>query len=176
VRLPLAALRGPAEALPRTTVRQRVYLEGGGYTDRPAGDFVFHPAHDHVHFEDFVLYELVVLEGAATAPVASSKVTFCILDYGPVTPPPPGAPSARVYGACGPAGGIAEAVQGLSVGWGDYYDPSTPGQELDATGLPDGLYTLRTTADPLNRLAESDEADNASDVRIRLTGGRLGTP
>jgi hypothetical protein len=175
LRLPLAPARGAAEDLPRTAVRQRVYLEGGGYTDRPAGDFVFHPAHDHVHFEEFALYELVALEGAA-ATVASSKVTFCILDYGLAATPPPGAPRQPVYGPCGPAGGIAESVQGLSVGWGDYYDPATPGQELDTTGLPDGLYALRITADPQSRLVESDEGDNTSEVRIRLVGGRLETP
>jgi hypothetical protein len=176
LRLPLAPARGFAEALPRTAVRQRIYLEGGGHLDRPAGDFVFHPAHDHVHFEDFALYELVALDGAPAAPVSASKVTFCILDYAPAAAPPPGAPRAAVYGACGPAGGIADAVQGLSVGWGDYYDWLTPGQELDVTGLPDGLYALRTTADPLDRLTESDERDNASETRLRLAGGSLAPP
>jgi hypothetical protein len=177
LQLPLASVRAAVgESLPRTAVRQRVYVEGGGYTERLAGAFVFHPTHDHVHFEDFALYELVALAGPARAAVASSKVTFCILDYGPVWPPPPGAPSAPVYGPCGPATGIADAVQGLSVGWGDYYDQTTPGQELDATGLPDGLYALRITADPLNRLVESDETDNASEVRVRLSGGGLAAP
>jgi hypothetical protein len=176
VRLPLASLRGRTEDLPRTAVRQRIYLEGGGFQERPAGDFVFHAAHDHVHFEDFVLYELIKVAEGSASPLPSSKVTFCVLDYAPAVPAVSGAPARPVYGPCAPAGGIADSVQGLSVGWGDYYDSTTPGQELDVTALPDGLYALRTTADPANRLLESDEADNVSEVRVRLAEGALAPP
>jgi 3-mercaptopyruvate sulfurtransferase SseA len=31
---------------------------GGGVTESPVGTFVFHPAHDHWHFEHFAAYEL----------------------------------------------------------------------------------------------------------------------
>src|SRR5258706_493087 len=33
-------------------VYQRVYLSNGGFYDRLAGTFVWHPEHNHFHFED----------------------------------------------------------------------------------------------------------------------------
>jgi hypothetical protein len=50
-----------------TRVYQRIYDEpspppncaaGGTYVEHLAGEFVFHPAHNHWHFEDFADYEL----------------------------------------------------------------------------------------------------------------------
>jgi hypothetical protein len=175
LRLPLLSLRAALDALARAAARQRVYLEGGGYRERPAGDFVFHPTHEHVHFEDFALYDLVRLDGPDGRAV-TSKVTFCIVDAAVADLSLPGAPPGPAYTTCGTAPGIADVVQGISVGWGDFYDYNTPGQELDVTGLPDGLYALRITADPLARLEESDRADNTSQLRLRLTAGALTPP
>ena len=175
LRVPLLALATALDAPIRNAVRQRVYLEGGGHRERPAGEFAFHPEHDHVHFEEFALYELVSLERAGTRAV-TAKATFCIVDAAVADLSLPGAPPGPVYTVCGTAHGIANVVQGISVGWGDFYDFNTPGQELDVTGLPDGLYALRITADPLNRLEESDDSDNASELRLRLAGGTLAAP
>jgi hypothetical protein len=175
LRLPLLPLRATLDAPVRAAARQRVYLEGGGHRERSVGDFVFHATHEHVHFEEFALYELVRIDGPAT-PAVTSKVTFCIVDAAVADLSLPGAPPGPTYTACGTARGIADVVQGISVGWGDFYDYNTPGQELDVTGLPDGLYALRITADPLARLEESDRADNTSELRLRLTAGTLIPP
>src|SRR5262245_59162912 len=39
-------------------VFQRVYMEGGGHQDYPAGTFIYHPDHQHFHFQEYALYAL----------------------------------------------------------------------------------------------------------------------
>jgi hypothetical protein len=34
-------------------VDQRVYCSNGSYYDRPAGSAAYHPAHNHIHFNDY---------------------------------------------------------------------------------------------------------------------------
>src|SRR4051812_14282041 len=50
-------LRG-ASATGRTMVTQRIPDDAGEVTEFPVGEFVFHPAHQHWHFEHFADYEL----------------------------------------------------------------------------------------------------------------------
>src|SRR5437867_9214145 len=54
------------------------------YAETKVGTFVFHPAHNHWHFEDFALYELrdVAADGSIGANVitSSSKISFCMTD------------------------------------------------------------------------------------------------
>src|SRR5688572_7758473 len=64
----------------RQKVYQRVFLEGGGAQDQPVGDFVYHPEHDHVHFEGYALYELQPVEAPGGSLRTGSKVTFCVMD------------------------------------------------------------------------------------------------
>src|ERR1041385_9185045 len=49
------------------------------------GSFVFHPEHNHWHFEDFARYELhdVAPDGSigSTVLASSEKVSFCLTDY-----------------------------------------------------------------------------------------------
>ena len=84
-----------------------------------------------------------------------------------IASPPPHSPTRGVYGGCG------REVQGISAGWGDTYSSSTPGQELDIRGVPDGRYAIRSTADPENRLLETNDTNNRSIVYIQLTGNRI---
>ena len=42
----------------QTVVYQRVYDTAGQVTESPVGTFVFHPEHNHWHFEHFADYEL----------------------------------------------------------------------------------------------------------------------
>ena len=74
----------------------------------------------------------------------------------------PGAPQSAVYTTCNPT------VQGLSVGWGDRYGPTLPGQAIDITGDPEGDYDLRIHSDPGERLVETDETDNVSCIRLHI--------
>lgn len=77
------------------------------------------------------------------------------------------APARRAYFNCG------GRLQGLSVGWVDTYGQHPPGQWLEATGLPDGLYALRSVADYEGRVLEAVEDNNAAVVYFRLVGSRL---
>jgi hypothetical protein len=151
----------------RQRVYQRVFLEGGGAQDQPVGDFVYHPEHDHIHFEGYALYELQPVDAPGGSLRTGSKVTFCVMDTTRIDTRLPGAPKKAVYTVCG------SQVQGMSVGWGDKYGYHLAGQEIDVTGLPDGVYALRITVDPQNRLAETSDADNVSSVDVRLAGGTV---
>jgi Lysyl oxidase len=142
-------------------VYQRVFLDNGGYYDRLAGNFVYHPEHGHFHFENFARYSLEPIDVSGTPP-PSSKITFCVMDTTKVDATLPGAPRKAVYNVCG------DQIQGMSVGWGDTYGATLPGQSIDVTGLPAGTYRLVTEVDPLNEILEQDDADNVSAVRIYL--------
>ncbi|MBA2362209.1 MAG: hypothetical protein H0V86_01610 [Chloroflexia bacterium] len=52
-------LRGVSSFVSKTTkVYQRIYDTSGAYMSRNVGEFVFHPEHDHFHFEGFSNFEL----------------------------------------------------------------------------------------------------------------------
>jgi hypothetical protein len=164
-------LRG-ASAAGRTVVSQRVPDDAGRVTELPVGEFVFHLAHNHWHFEHFADYELWTRaryevwlasgrsvgqpnwRGSKTTGQAES---FCVRDSLQIEAlaESPGGP---VYEDCN------RALQGLSVGWADAYPFSLPEQWIDLgdTPLPDGEYVLRVVADPLNLIYESsDRSDPA---------------
>jgi hypothetical protein len=167
----------------KTQVVQRIYSNSsasGQYLQRHVGDFVFHPGHDHFHFEDFAEYQLWpaaewnqwVADGRPAGSERSflrgqgTKTTFCIMDTVRLASVP-GSPTSAVYSGCG------RTTQGLSVGWGDTYGWQLPDQwvVLDESGLADGLYVLRSIADPLNRLYEStNRADSAVESRAANEG------
>ena len=64
--------------------------------------------------------------------------------------------------------------QGISPGWIDVYTAKLSGQWLR---LPSGsgpqLLCLDLAADPLRRIAETDETDNATSVAIRVSGNTV---
>jgi hypothetical protein len=57
---------------------------------------------------------------------------------------------------------------GLSIGWGDQYHRSLPGQYIDITGLPDGNYRLKVIVDYDGGFQETDDANNSSYVDFTL--------
>jgi hypothetical protein len=151
----------------RTRVRQRVYGEEGVALERMVGEFVWHPAHDHWHMSDFAVYELWSLtpHGELDRVVASgAKLSYCLIDTDAIRPGHPGFDPRRRYGGCG------RALQGLSIGWGDKYDSFLDGQSIDVTGLSDGLYGLKSTANPDGILLEADYANNTAVTYLRLSG------
>ncbi len=131
------------------------------------GTFEFHPLHNHWHFEDFALYELrsVAADGSVddTALAVNDKVSFCLRDTDLVDPTLEHASPDAIYTDCAQAG-----IQAISVGWGDTYPSDLAGQSIDITGLPNGVYWLLSTADPSNRLVETDHANNTAIVKILL--------
>ncbi|HEY6567711.1 MAG TPA: lysyl oxidase family protein [Actinomycetota bacterium] len=128
------------------------------------GCFIFHPAHDHWHFEEFARYQLRRVHKDEVVRSAE-KVSFCLTDteaFGDV----PGAGD-RYYGRCDP-----DVTMGLSVGWSDLYDWGLVGQELSIKGLPDGRYCLTMFVDPGSRVEESNEIDNGRSTVVKIEGRR----
>ena len=150
-------------------VFQRIYQEGGGSRDILAGEFVYHPGHGHIHFEAFATYDLKLLNASGTVIASGGKTSFCLINIrNPL--PDVTANAAVVHGRGGTTCGN---VQGISTGYSDVYSASLDDQWIDVTGLSDGTYWLQITADPTNRILESDETNNVSQVRVTIANGQV---
>jgi len=138
-------------------------------SERLAGTFAFHSAHDHWHFEDFAKYELRAntngLPGALLR--SGGKTSFCIIDTTQVDTALPHA-MPRTYSTC-----TRTSTQGLAVGWSDTYLYYLAGQSIDVTGLANGVYWLVSTADPSDHVLETDETNNAAQLKIRIRRNRV---
>ena len=157
---------------------QRVYTDtdGSGYFDRaadttsaqyPAGCMIFHPAHNHWHFQDFASYELRAPETGDVI-AATSKVSFCAVDFTPFDVTLLGHPTDPYYDTCS-----EDDTEGISVGWADTYTWPLAGQEIDIRDVPDGHYCLAVTGDPANILRESDESNNEAVSSVTLNGNSV---
>lgn len=143
-------------------VDQRIYLSDGSYNTHYAGSFVYHPTHNHFHFERYANYLLQPVNAPGGSQRVGAKTTFCVMDTDKINGSLPGAPISAYYASCG------NAIQGMSVGWGDTYGSHLAGQELDFTGNPDGLYQLKIEIDPDSVLLETSRADNVSCVLLSI--------
>ena len=150
------------------TVRQRIYRDDGTFWDTDVGYFIYHPEHDHIHFEDWAIYRLrEVLEGGGVGPIIAEgeKTSFCILDLGIYDRNLPNFDPDGQFHSC------TSTIQGLSVGWLDIYSKGLAGQRIDITGVPDGTYWLESEVDPLNRVIEKDETNNIARILVTLGDG-----
>lgn len=164
---PLEIIGGATDqATGKQQVYQRVYNSDGTYAQYFAGSFEWHETHGHMHFNDFAIYTLDAVNAPGASQRTSAKTTFCIIDTTRMKGFKNGSRK-PAYTTCG------AAVQGMSVGWGDTYGYSLPGQAVDVTGLPDGDYTLTIEVDPKERITETNDADNISTVLLRLGGGNV---
>lgn len=151
----------------RQNVMQRIYNSDGTFVDVLAGQYVWHEAHNHFHFEDYATYTLQPIDAPGASERYGQKTTFCVMDTSRINTKLPGAPKKAYYSTCG------NTVQGMSVGWGDTYGYQLAGQEIDVTDMPNGVYRLQIVLDPKNKLVEGDDADNTSLVDIRLADGTV---
>jgi len=147
-------------------VYQRVYSSDGSYQEYFAGTFVWHPSHNHFHFNDYALYSLDPINAPGGSPKSGNKTTFCIMDTNKIDASLSGAPQQAVYSVCG------TTVQGMSVGWADTYGYTLTGQSVDFTGNPSGDYCLTIQIDPKGRLFETDESDNLASSLLRIDAER----
>lgn len=132
-----------------------------------AGCMTFHRLHHHWHVDNFASYELYATDaGVRTGALLTSspKATFCLIDVHNRQVGVAGSPSGKYYRNCG-----RNATEGLSIGWSDEYTSTLAGQWVDVTGLADGLYCFVSTADPLGRFTERDDANNAASIRVSIT-------
>lgn len=161
---PLELVAGEVETgSGKQQVFQRVYLSDGTSFLNYAGSFTYHPAHDHIHFDDYALYSLQPINAPGGSLRTGVKTTFCVMDTTKIDASLPGAPAQAVYSTCG------RVVQGMSVGWGDTYGSHLAGQEIDFTDNPDGIYQLKIEVDPKKLIIESNENDNVSCALLSIT-------
>ena len=151
-------------------VRQRLYdADGSADERRTSAKLIFAgDGHTHWHVRNLESYELSREDGGAEVGT-SAKAGFCFSDDVRYRPSLPGAPASAQYHRpqCGTPSSLS-LVMGLSVGWGDRYGSKLPDQYIDITGLADGAYRLRATADESNWFKESNEKNNRTWVDLTL--------
>jgi len=132
-----------------------------------AGEYEFHPQHNHWHIDNVALFE--VRAGSPTGPVVgtnSIKVGFCLIDWYRLEGNSP--TSQRTFFDC------ERGYQGSSVGWVDQYHHSVEGQQLDLTGVPSGNYYLVSTVNPHGVKLEQNYTNNTAWVSFHLSAGGKG--
>ena len=128
-----------------------------------AGNFVFHPAHNHWHISDVALFEVRKGDPYTGRIVGgnSIKTTFCLIDWYRLLSNSPS--WERAFFDC------YSSYQGISSGWVDQYHQSTSGQQLDLTGVPNANdYYLVSTANYARTFYETDYRNNTAWVKFRL--------
>ena len=134
---------------------------------RLSGCMLHHPDHKHWHFDAMASYSLR-RAGSSAALVSRDKVSFCLRDNYKM-------PGQRVvvprrhFGRCS-----RNSQQGISPGWVDLYKADLSGQWLRMpANVGSDVLCLDLKADPLGRLVETDETDNATSVAFRVDGTRI---
>jgi Bacterial Ig domain len=126
----------------------------------PPGDYRF-------PLTGFGLYTVGSGGGVGTLVASSPKVDFCMTPDSLVggVPNTTASASPPVSNCTNPNG-----VLGLSVGWGDEYDYTDAGNNIDISNLPNGTYWLRGQADPGNYFAQEGPNKSVTDTEITISG------
>ena len=136
--------------------------------------------HNHWHIRDFDRYEL--LDATGTQLKLGEKHGFCFEDNtsrdSTWTQQPSGPqPANPVYtnaASCGNGQPNATSItHGLSVGWADTYPSSLPDQAINITGIPDGTYTVKVTADWQGFWQEKNDGNNTATSKVTITGNNV---
>jgi hypothetical protein len=159
--------------------------DGSTQTFAAIGTMFFYAPHNHWHYGGFDKYELrKTSDNSLVAP--DQKSGFCLGDR--YTPNSNGtrnqnpSPGPYTFNNCAPGNTAAlNLTEGISVGYGDEYEPQLEGQYIDVTGVQPGQYVVvhRTNAD--GAIQESNSSNNAASALIslwpngygNLTGGGL---
>ena len=157
--LDIIALPGVGES---SQTWQRIWTDRWNFRDSLSGEFIFHPTHDHVHFDAFERYTL--LDTAGTIVAESEKVSFCLRDSVRVVDglPSPIGPMLVDDGSC------EGQQQVINPGFGDHYHALLDDQWIDITGVPAGDYVVEISVDPLDLIIESDESNNVASFPVTL--------
>jgi hypothetical protein len=157
-------------SVPDMSVTQNIYDSAGRQRSRSTTATIFYArdGHEHWHVRDLEEYELFRSSDARKVGTGA-KVGFCFYDN-----QRHGAETAPFYLGCENNNPDALRVtMGLSRGWGDRYGSSVVGQYIDITGLPDGRYRLRATADKAGWFLEEDESNNFTWTDLRINGSTV---
>jgi Lysyl oxidase len=135
------------------------------------------PDHQHWHLLRFDRYELRRAGGGGRV-VRDRKTGFCLGDrYRVLSLAVVGAPARPRYTSrCGLARpGLLAVTEGISVGYGDNYQPYLEGQSLPLNGLRAGRYVLVHRVNGDRSLRELDYGNNAASVLLDIRW-RRGAP
>jgi hypothetical protein len=157
-----------------TTMRaeQLIELRGGGFRRvLRVGRMRYNvsPSHSHWHLRPFERYELRTLDG--TQVLHDHKSGFCLTSdhRSPLPTLGPAAPHPITGSNCAKdKRGARRLFEGIAVGWGDIYIPAKEGQYVDLSKVAPGDYDLVHHVNVGRLLRETDYANNASSMRIRL--------
>lgn len=146
------------------------------------GSFDYHETHNHWHIDnvgelkvctqadfDVLGPECPPALTAPGQPTVGIKFTFCLIDWYKLGDNTPNSDPTRNFFACG------TGFQGISPGWVDQYHHTTPGQEVDITGIPAGDYVLVSTVN-MGAFEEEDTTNNSAWVRFHLGRDNQGNP
>jgi hypothetical protein len=161
---------------------QRIKMSDGSWKSLPPTGAQFYFAgdgHNHWHIRDFDSYEL--FNGGGQKLRDGEKHGFCFEDNTEYRDWPStgknGASATPVYtheNACGLNNPQAtKIVHGLSQGWSDTYPATLPDQAIDITGIADGVYTVKVTADWQGFYKESNENNNSATAKIQIKGNTV---
>lgn len=133
-------------------------------------DLLYHPSHNHFHFSNFASYLLLKRLASgdyANTTMKGTKTSFCIMDTGRYS----GSFTSQ-FQECD------NALQGLSVGWGDTYTANLPDQwvVLGDQPLAEGEYGIQSTADPAGVLDEGGgerENNNVNVTYFTVSSGQI---
>lgn len=159
---------------------QLITWTDGRIEERAAGEFLYHKTHAHYHHSGFGSLELLKVtdpkRGTMVKAGAGPKQGFCTGDikisewevFGGMQD---SSDSECIQNAAFVYDPTAGTKMGLSPGWADLYSWEQDGNYVEM-GLNngDGLYVVRSTADALNNVLESDETDNTGYAYIRISG------
>lgn len=157
-------------------IHQNLYddaVDGEVVTRRPMdAELVYHDDHQHYHLDDFTHFALLRSGADGVYRVSTGiggKASTCLVDN---TPFAPWASEDMAYNSC------TRDQQGISAGWADIYYASFPEQwvDLGTEPLPDGHYSLRSTADPDNVVDEGGrtaEINNSAATYFSVQNGAL---
>lgn len=167
---------GPFQALGHTNVGGELSVD---QQFRTSGEIASHPTdakmyfsgdgHNHWHVRDLEQYVLEGQNGAARR--YGEKHGFCFWDNVHYEPTLPGSPTRPVYTGSNSCVTRADGtvMMGLSIGWGDRYPATIVDQYINITSLPAGEYTVIATADWASWFTESNDLNNSTTARIRLS-------
>ena len=153
------------------SVDQQFRTTSGTIADHPTDAQMYWSGdgHNHWHVRDLEQY---VLEGQnGKTRLYGEKHGFCFWDNYRYDATLAGYPATAVYtgsNSC-QTRGDGTVLMGLSIGWGDRYPATIVDQYINISGLPAGEYTVTATADWANWFAESNESNNSTTARIRIS-------
>ena len=171
----LVGVRPPGQK--RMIGTQRVRLANGKvrtYGDVAQFRYTNSPPHHHWHLMRFDSFELNTLDGQLL--VRDRKSGFCLADHWGAAPGNWPGRRPHFLGDCEQFHPEATHVlMGTTPGYTDRYPAFFHGQNIDITGVPNGVYVLTHRVNATMRLRELRYDNNAASVRVRLTW-RAGYP